>query len=576
MKRKNVKPIAVKILRVVLGTVLLATLSLLLNSLAGDHGFSEWLGNETRHSSWNLFWAAIAAMVLLIANEIWQHDSSEEAAAPAAKPTTEEMLFERYEAALREGAIAKLDAQQLKEELARQEAELQRLQEQLAARSSEPAEAALAKLLQAGDLDGALRLKSRQVEARRADSAQLPRNLYELGTIHELRFEWPQALAAYREASERGKEPEYGFKYAHFAQKLNRFSDAIVGFEALLGVHMDPVNRASALNNLANLYCDTQRMREAEKAYDEALSIRRELAASNPGAYLPQVAMTLNNLAVMFTLTQRLPEAEQAYVEALSTYRVLAKANPGAHLSDVAMALNNLANLCNDTRRVKQAEDIYGEALSIYRDLAKANPDAHISDIAMSLNNLGLVYGNTQRTTEAELAHTEALAIRRKLAAANPDAYLPDVATTLNNLGLVYGNTQRTTEAGLAHAEALAIRRKLAAANPDAYLPDVATTLNNLASLHFSMGRINEAETEISEAVRILSPLWQANPGLHGNRLARTLFTHALISEATKAPLAEACEFAARALSAAYDPALKQAIQRLIDRLCPESATAEG
>jgi Tetratricopeptide repeat len=524
MKRKNVKPIAVKILRVVLGTVLLATLSLLLNSLAGDHGFSEWLSNETRHSSWNLFWAAIAAMVLLIANEIWQHDSSEEAAAPAAKPTTEEMLFERYEAALREGAIAKLDAQQLKEELARQEAELQRLQEQLAARSSEPAEAALAKLLQAGDLDGALRLKSRQVEARRADSAQLPRNLYELGTIHELRFEWPQALAAYREASERGKEPEYGFKYAHFAQKLNRFSDAIVGFEALLGVHMDPVN------NLANLYCDTQRMREAEKAYDEALSIRRELAASNPGAYLPQVAMTLNNLAVMFTLTQRLPEAEQAYVEALSTYRVLAKANPGAHLSDVAMALNNLANLCNDTRRVKQAEDIYGEALSIYRDLAKANPDAHISDIAMSLNNLGLVYGNTQRTTEA----------------------------------------------GLAHAEALAIRRKLAAANPDAYLPDVATTLNNLASLHFSMGRINEAETEISEAVRILSPLWQANPGLHGNRLARTLFTHALISEATKAPLAEACEFAARALSAAYDPALKQAIQRLIDRLCPESATAEG
>ena len=58
---------------------------------------------------------------------------------------------------------------------------------------------------------------------------------------------------------------------------------------------------------------------------------------------------------------------------------------------------------------------------------------------------------------------------------------------------------------------------------------------------------------------------------MHGNQMARTLGTRALIAEAGNAPASEACALARRALAAAYDPALKQEIQQLIDRLCPES-----
>jgi hypothetical protein len=49
-------------------------------------------------------------------------------------------------------------------EIARLAEDLRKLQEQLAARSSEPAEATLSKLIAAGDLAGALRLKTQQVE----------------------------------------------------------------------------------------------------------------------------------------------------------------------------------------------------------------------------------------------------------------------------------------------------------------------------------------------------------------------------------------------------------------------------
>ena len=126
-------------------------------------------------------------------------------------------------------------------------------------------------------------------------------------------------------------------------------------------------------------------------------------------------------------------------------------------------------------------------------------------------------------------------------------------------------------EAEQAYAEALATYRKLAEANPDAYLPNVAMTLNNLAIPCFSGGRIQEAERHAFEAGEILDPLWRVNPELHGNQMAKILWMRALVSEASKGPAVETCAFARRALAAAYDPALKQDIQGLVNRVCSES-----
>ena len=58
---------------------------------------------------------------------------------------------------------------------------------------------------------------------------------------------------------------------------------------------------AETLNNLAILYSDTQRHVEAEKAYQEALELRRKLARANPAAYEPDMATTLNNLAILYS-----------------------------------------------------------------------------------------------------------------------------------------------------------------------------------------------------------------------------------------------------------------------------------
>jgi tetratricopeptide (TPR) repeat protein len=530
-------------------------------------------------------------------------------------------LVEGMAKALAEGKISSDQLRDKDAEIARLKQQLEKLEASVSARASEPAEAKLSNLLAAGDITGALKLKTRQVEARTREVAKLPRDLFELGQLYEIHFDWRNALIAYRKAWNLEHNSEFGLRLAYLAARQNRFDEAVTTYEALLDIYTDPGDVAGTLNNLAilcratqrmkpaeeayqealvilrrlaesnpeaylpdvamtlnnlaNLYRGTRRMKPAEEAYQEALVIRRKLAEANPETYLPNIATALNNLAVLYSATQRMKPAEEAYQEALITYRQLAEANPEAYLPDVAMTLNNLAVLYSDMQRIKPAEEAYQEALVIRRQLAGTNPETYLPKVAMTLNNLAILYRATQRVKSAEEAYQEALVTYRRLAEANPEAYLPDVATTLNNLAILYSNTQRMKPAEEAYHEALVIRRQLAEANPEAYLPDVAGTLNNLAILYSNTQRTKAAAGMCNEANAILEPLWQVSPQLHGDQMGRILCLDALIGEQIGRPTNEICASAKRALRIAYDPHIKKGAQVILDRLGCQSDVEE-
>jgi tetratricopeptide (TPR) repeat protein len=427
---------------------------------------------------------------------------------------------EFYEFARREGHLKEFPTAE--EEIPRVAEMGRSLKEQTALRHDDTAEMELSKFLAVGDLDSALRLKSQKVEQRRQESAKLPRDLYELGVIHELRFEWPQALDKYREAWELGKSPDHGFQYAAFAQKLHRFNEAYTAYQALLDVCPIPADRAGILYSLANLYRETQRLEKAEKTYREAYDIYFELAA-NP-AYLPYVSDTLNGIGVLYCDMGRLEEAEEVFGESLALRRLGGDATPERYLFALAGTLNNLGNLYLKTHRMKDAEECYREAHKSYSELSEAAPKKYRFYLANTLNNFGTLYCDMGRLEEAEEAYGKALDIRRELADAAPDAYLPDVVVTLTNLANLYSSTQR----------------------------------------------IREAEKHCSEAERILLPLWQQTPELHGDGMARILWRRAFIAEAGENGASTSCTLARRALAAACNPALKKQIQAFIDRLCPE------
>ena len=343
-----------------------------------------------------------------------------------------------------------------------------------------------------------------------------------------------------------------------------------VRFANIGGIELNDI--AGTYHNFGYCLYEINHFKEAEKEYQEALKIYRDLAATTLDAYLPGVAQTLNNLATLHRNTNQLELAEKEYQEALIIYRDLAAKSPDAYQPYLASTLNNLALLHANTNQLEPAEEEYQEALKIRRDLAAENPVAYLPDVAVTLNNLAILHADTNQLEPAEEEHQEALKIRRELAVKNPDAYLPDLAMSLNNLANLLSYTNQLELAEQEYQEALKIYLDLAAKNPDGYLPGVADTLNNLANLHKNINQMELAEEEYQEALKIYRNLAAKNPDAYLPYVAMTLYNIGLFyikkeelttAETMAQESLEKYKIMAELSHAAFDPYVEKAKQLL-------------
>ena len=79
-----------------------------------------------------------------------------------------------------------------------------------------------------------------------------------------------------------------------YSTALTRLAATVT--ERALSQEADPARRAGLLNNLANHLSDLGRREEALGAAEEALDLRRTLAAANPQAFTPDLALSLGKL----------------------------------------------------------------------------------------------------------------------------------------------------------------------------------------------------------------------------------------------------------------------------------------
>jgi tetratricopeptide (TPR) repeat protein len=255
---------------------------------------------------------------------------------------------------------------------------------------------------------------------------------------------------------------------------------------------------ATTLNNLGVAYTNT-RHEEAEADFQEALDIYRH----DEGAQKLGLARTLRNIGVLYANTQRTREAEGVYQEALAIYRQQASDKPAYQL-DFAATLNNLGVLYRNTQRVEEAKASFREALKAYRQMAKAHSSKYQSDLARTLVNLGTVCRDTQQFEEADASYQEALGIYRELAETNQTAYRPYIAYTLGNLAISYFYGERTDKAKEAGQEMLGIYRELARDN-QAYRPYVTMSQTILAGLEPGAPHPREIEAAFQQPFGIES-----------------------------------------------------------------------
>jgi hypothetical protein len=110
-----------------------------------------------------------------------------------------------------------------------------------------------------------------------------------------------------------------------WAQAGAAICDRIV---AQLGPAADQGTRAYWLNSLSARLWLAGRQREAASAAEEAVTIRRELAAQAPDRYLASLALSLSYLGIQYAGLDRKADAVKVTQEATSVRRKLAAADP--------------------------------------------------------------------------------------------------------------------------------------------------------------------------------------------------------------------------------------------------------
>jgi hypothetical protein len=100
----------------------------------------------------------------------------------------------------------------------------------------------------------------------------------------------------------------------------------------------DDADRARLWFGLGWRLAQAGRQDEALAATEEAVTLRRALAATNPAVFNPDLALSLNNLGNRLSKLGRHEEALAATEEAVTLYRALAAANPAASNPDLARA----------------------------------------------------------------------------------------------------------------------------------------------------------------------------------------------------------------------------------------------
>jgi len=115
----------------------------------------------------------------------------------------------------------------------------------------------------------------------------------------------------------------------------------------------------------------------------------------------PKVAIRLNNLAQLYQATNRLKEAEPLMQRALK----IDEASLGKDHPDVAIRLNNLAQLYKATNRLKEAEPLMQRHLVIFLQFTRrtGHPHPHLENAINNYAGLLMQMGHSKDEIGARL-----------------------------------------------------------------------------------------------------------------------------------------------------------------------------
>jgi tetratricopeptide (TPR) repeat protein len=263
-------------------------------------------------------------------------------------------------------------------------------------------------------------------------------------------------------------------------------------------------------------------LHEAEQDFDQALRIRKQLAADVPSRpeFRQDLANSHYNRGFLLRATGRLEEAEKDLDQALRIRKQLAADFPShpEFRQDLANSHKSRGILLRATGQLKGAEQDFDQAMSILKQLTADFPSRteFRQDLAMSHHNRGTLLIITGRLKEGKQDLDQAVSLFKQLTADFPSRpeLRHQLAASHNSRGVLLKETGRLKEAEQDYDQALSIYKQLTADFPNQpdHRNDLAGTCGNLASLHQQQGSWTAAKRLLLEGRPHHLAALKANP----------------------------------------------------------------
>ncbi len=234
-------------------------------------------------------------------------------------------------------------------------------------------------------------------------------------------------------------------------------------------------------------------MDSAAEPTEETVAALRAPAETDAGRRV-ELAAALDGLADVHVGAGRPEQALAAAEESVAVHRQLAAADPPAHQPGLAMALNNLGARQAHLEQHEPAVAAATEAVELLRGLAADQPDAYLRDLALTLNNLSSVLARQGRRKEALAASKEAVGIYRGLAEIDPERYRPGVGAALWAYAWVCVTLRANLPGALQSVnEAISIFTGLAERTPEVFTEPLFRAYRTLADVLDGLGHTDQA-----------------------------------------------------------------------------------
>lgn len=260
---------------------------------------------------------------------------------------------------------------------------------------------------------------------------------------------------------------------------------------------------ASSLNNMGTILASLGRWGQAFDSIDEALRMRRRLAAIDRDRYLPELASTLMNIGRPLRELGRLQDALSSSDEAVMLYRVLATADFGRHGADLATALARYGDELGSVGRDSDGLNAATESVELFRRLSDADSTLYEEDLADSIDRMGNRLAAVHRWKDAVVASEEVFKILTRLSGVQPEVYRPQLALGLDNRGIRLAEVGRLDDALASFQAALIIYRDLAQSGSASADCSLARSLGNFGTVLARLEQSKDALDALDEAVAI-------------------------------------------------------------------------